>query len=158
MDQKMGIFCLNSKYSVRNQFTFSTAYASPFRHRMDKKSSKNTLSYPNLYFLIDDFDSAWDQATLLPDQEFCVELVAQIDPKFFYIFPPKSGDLSSEPAASASQMSSEQNQTSVFLGASAYSVISEGTSFPSEHFAKLNQYFEAAFLQCFGRDNQMAIS
>lgn len=99
---------------VKHQFSITT-YAAPFRHRMDKKSSKNVPTYPNIYFLVDDFESVWDKVYLQSNQEFCVELVAEIDPKFLNLFPNKKQKGSKQRA----------NQTTAFLGASSYTVIEE---------------------------------
>ena len=81
---------------------------------MDKKSSKNVPTFPNIYFLVDDFESVWEKVYLKPNQEFCVELVVEIDPKFLNLFPNKK------------RTRDRVNHTTAFLGASSYTVIEEG--------------------------------
>jgi len=120
------------KLHLRKHFEVTT-YASPFKHRMDKKSSRNVLSFPNVYFLIDDFESAWDNVTLSQGQEFCVELVAEIDPKFINMY---ASQMSSNPLAGKQDVNRNNvgiesgstrghNQTTIFLGASSFAQIQD---------------------------------
>ncbi|XP_072034034.1 LOW QUALITY PROTEIN: uncharacterized protein KIAA0930 homolog [Amphiura filiformis] len=51
-------------------------YASPSRRRMDKKGVESEVSYPNLFFFIDNFDEVFGDVTVQEGQMLCVELVA----------------------------------------------------------------------------------
>ncbi|XP_075257353.1 uncharacterized protein LOC142349574 isoform X2 [Convolutriloba macropyga] len=132
----------NSKLHLKKHFVVTT-YASPFKHRMDKKSSRNVLSFPNVYFLIDDFESAWDKVTLSQGQEFCVELVAEIDPRFLNMYSNRNSsscgaksdkfngvDVNSHGTTDGASngdtdFNYSHNQTTIFLGASSFSQIQE---------------------------------
>lgn len=63
--------------------THRPVYASPHRTRMDKKSEFVELSFPTIYFCINDFeDESLESLVLLPNQHLCVELSALIHPAF----------------------------------------------------------------------------
>ncbi|XP_077977338.1 uncharacterized protein KIAA0930 homolog [Glandiceps talaboti] len=52
-------------------------YASPSKRRMDSKGEVAELAYPNIYFIIDNFDEAFSDMIIEEGQMVCVELVAQ---------------------------------------------------------------------------------
>ena len=49
-------------------------YASPYRTRMDLKEAEVELSYPIIYFCVNDYEQAFDGMAVQPDQYLCVEL------------------------------------------------------------------------------------
>ncbi|XP_041472824.1 uncharacterized protein KIAA0930 homolog [Lytechinus variegatus] len=51
-------------------------FASPSRRRMDSKGEESEVSYPNIFFIIDNFDEIFGDFTVQEGQMFCVELVA----------------------------------------------------------------------------------
>ena len=117
---------------------------------MDKKSSRNVLSFPNVYFLIDDFESAWDNVTLSQGQEFCVELVVEIDPKFLQMYSRNASDANgSEHDSSNGTTPVSENLTTIFLGASSFSQIQEGSSTMTCAEIFLGVGFDEKFLSTF---------
>ncbi len=46
---------------------------------MDVKGKQDDITYPLLFFSIDNFDEVFEQVTVKPDQSVCVELIANID-------------------------------------------------------------------------------
>ncbi|XP_070568493.1 uncharacterized protein KIAA0930 homolog [Ptychodera flava] len=52
-------------------------YASPSKRRMDSKGEVAEVAYPNIYFIIDNFDEAFGDMIIEEGQMVCVELVAQ---------------------------------------------------------------------------------
>ncbi|XP_078453210.1 uncharacterized protein KIAA0930 homolog isoform X2 [Lampetra fluviatilis] len=51
-------------------------FASPSKHRMDSKGEQSEMSYPNIFFMIDNFDEVFGDMTLEEGEMVCVELVA----------------------------------------------------------------------------------
>uniref|UniRef100_A0A8C4Q266 Kiaa0930 n=1 Tax=Eptatretus burgeri TaxID=7764 RepID=A0A8C4Q266_EPTBU len=51
-------------------------FASPSKHRMDSKGEQSEMSYPNIFFMIDNFDEVFADMTLEDGEMVCVELVA----------------------------------------------------------------------------------
>lgn len=51
-------------------------YASPSKRDLASKGTEETLTYPNLYFIIDDFDEAFNEMIVNENEMICVELVA----------------------------------------------------------------------------------
>ncbi|XP_071486427.1 uncharacterized protein KIAA0930 homolog [Diadema setosum] len=51
-------------------------FASPSRRRMDSKGEESEVAYPNIFFIIDNFDEIFGDFTVQEGQMFCVELVA----------------------------------------------------------------------------------
>ena len=45
---------------------------------MEKKISSEIITFPLLYFSIDDFDQRFEDVVVAPNQCVCVELVAEI--------------------------------------------------------------------------------
>ena len=54
-------------------------YASPNKSRMDKKTSQNTVSYPVLYFCVNDFEDAFEGMVIEEHEYLCVELFTTVD-------------------------------------------------------------------------------
>jgi len=55
-------------------------YASPSKRRMDSKEGQTQVTYPMIYFAIDDFEHIYADLLVRPGQMLCVQLVAS-DPK-----------------------------------------------------------------------------
>ena len=53
-------------------------YASPHKARMDKKTGDSEISYPTMYFCVNDFEDAFEETVILPGQYLCVELFCDI--------------------------------------------------------------------------------
>ncbi|XP_038053649.1 uncharacterized protein KIAA0930 homolog isoform X3 [Patiria miniata] len=51
-------------------------YASPSKRRMDSKGEESAVSYPNIFFMIDNFDEVFGDVTVDEGQLICVEVVA----------------------------------------------------------------------------------
>ncbi|XP_006824125.1 uncharacterized protein KIAA0930 homolog [Saccoglossus kowalevskii] len=54
-----------------------SVYASPSKRQMDSKGEVAEVAYPNIYFIIDNFDEAFGDMMIEEGQMVCVELVAQ---------------------------------------------------------------------------------
>lgn len=52
-------------------------FASPSRRRMDSKGESEEMSYPNLFFSIDDFEDIFKEVIVRDGEMVCVELVAK---------------------------------------------------------------------------------
>ncbi|XP_068672427.1 uncharacterized protein KIAA0930-like isoform X2 [Montipora foliosa] len=52
-------------------------YASPDRRRMDSKGSSAEISYPNIFFILDNFEETFKDFALQENEMVCVELVAK---------------------------------------------------------------------------------
>jgi uncharacterized membrane protein YgcG len=52
-------------------------YASPSKRSMESKSTDEIITYPLLYFSIDDFDQRFEDVVVAPTECVCVELVAK---------------------------------------------------------------------------------
>ncbi|KAJ7390956.1 hypothetical protein OS493_020976 [Desmophyllum pertusum] len=52
-------------------------YASPNRRRMDTKGSSAEISYPNIFFILDNFEETFRDFSLQENEMVCVELVAK---------------------------------------------------------------------------------
>ncbi|XP_032220552.1 uncharacterized protein KIAA0930 homolog isoform X2 [Nematostella vectensis] len=52
-------------------------YATPSRRRMDSKGETTEISYPNIFFVIDDFEETFKDFTVKDNEMVCVELVAR---------------------------------------------------------------------------------
>ncbi|CAH3039990.1 unnamed protein product [Pocillopora meandrina] len=52
-------------------------YASPNRRRMDSKGSSAEISYPNIFFILDNFEETFRDFALQENEMVCVELVAK---------------------------------------------------------------------------------
>lgn len=53
-------------------------FANPNRSRMDKKSSKNEITYPTLYFCVNDFEDVFEDVIVRETEYLCVELSMMI--------------------------------------------------------------------------------
>ena len=53
-------------------------YPSPSKRSMETKISDEIITFPLLYFSIDDFDQRFEDVVVGPNQCVCVELVAEI--------------------------------------------------------------------------------
>ncbi|XP_033645590.1 uncharacterized protein KIAA0930 homolog isoform X1 [Asterias rubens] len=51
-------------------------YASPSKRRMDTKGEETAVSYPNIFFMIDNFDEVFGDVMVEEGQLICVEVVA----------------------------------------------------------------------------------
>ncbi|XP_061524211.1 uncharacterized protein KIAA0930 homolog [Phycodurus eques] len=51
-------------------------FASPSKHAMDSKGEESKMSYPNIFFMIDNFDEVFQDMTVGEGEMVCVELVA----------------------------------------------------------------------------------
>ncbi|MFT7799168.1 uncharacterized protein KIAA0930 homolog [Arapaima gigas] len=51
-------------------------FASPSKHPMDSKGEESKISYPNIFFMIDNFEEAFGDMTVGEGEMVCVELVA----------------------------------------------------------------------------------
>uniref|UniRef100_A0AAZ3NTT2 KIAA0930 n=1 Tax=Oncorhynchus tshawytscha TaxID=74940 RepID=A0AAZ3NTT2_ONCTS len=51
-------------------------YASPSKHAMDSKGEESKMSYPNIFFMIDNFEEVFCDMTVGEGEMVCVELVA----------------------------------------------------------------------------------
>jgi hypothetical protein len=54
-------------------------YASPSKRDLQSKGTEETITYPNIYFTIDDFDDAFAEMIVKENEMVCVELVARDD-------------------------------------------------------------------------------
>jgi hypothetical protein len=52
-------------------------YASPSKRNMESKSADEIITFPLLYFSIDDFDQRFEDVVVAPSECVCVELVAK---------------------------------------------------------------------------------
>ena len=53
-----------------------TVYGTPNKHTMYGKAKETTISYPNIYFSVFNFDEAFDGIVLTENEMVCVELIA----------------------------------------------------------------------------------
>lgn len=51
-------------------------YASPSKRDLASKGTEETMTYPNIYFIIDDFDYAFNEIIVKENEMVCVELLA----------------------------------------------------------------------------------
>uniref|UniRef100_A0A7N6AZB0 KIAA0930 n=1 Tax=Anabas testudineus TaxID=64144 RepID=A0A7N6AZB0_ANATE len=51
-------------------------FASPSKHAMDSKGEESKISYPNIFFMIDNFEEVFSDMTVGEGEMVCVELVA----------------------------------------------------------------------------------
>ena len=51
-------------------------YGTPNKHTMYGKAKETTISYPNIYFSVFNFDEAFDGIVLTENEMVCVELIA----------------------------------------------------------------------------------
>ncbi|XP_056598361.1 uncharacterized protein KIAA0930 homolog [Triplophysa dalaica] len=51
-------------------------FASPSKHPMDSKGEESKMSYPNIFFMIDNFEEVFNDMTVGEGEMVCVELVA----------------------------------------------------------------------------------
>ncbi|XP_051911064.1 uncharacterized protein KIAA0930 homolog isoform X1 [Hippocampus zosterae] len=51
-------------------------FASPSKHAMDSKGEESKISYPNIFFMIDNFDEVFQDMSVGEGEMVCVELVA----------------------------------------------------------------------------------
>uniref|UniRef100_H3CCF8 Kiaa0930 n=1 Tax=Tetraodon nigroviridis TaxID=99883 RepID=H3CCF8_TETNG len=51
-------------------------FASPSKHAMDSKGEESKMSYPNIFFMIDNFEEVFGDMTVGEGEMVCVELVA----------------------------------------------------------------------------------
>lgn len=51
-------------------------FASPSKRDLSSKGTEETMTYPNIYFTIDDFDEAFNEMIVKENEMVCVELVA----------------------------------------------------------------------------------
>ncbi|KAM6984708.1 uncharacterized protein KIAA0930 homolog [Aplochiton taeniatus] len=51
-------------------------FASPSKHAMDSKGEESKMSYPNIFFMIDNFEEVFNDMTVGEGEMVCVELVA----------------------------------------------------------------------------------
>ncbi|XP_028934683.1 uncharacterized protein KIAA0930 homolog isoform X1 [Ornithorhynchus anatinus] len=51
-------------------------FASPSKHPMDSKGEESKISYPNIFFMIDNFEEVFSDLTVGEGEMVCVELVA----------------------------------------------------------------------------------
>uniref|UniRef100_H2N0J3 Kiaa0930 n=1 Tax=Oryzias latipes TaxID=8090 RepID=H2N0J3_ORYLA len=51
-------------------------FASPSKHAMDSKGEESKMSYPNIFFMIDNFEEVFRDMTVGEGEMVCVELVA----------------------------------------------------------------------------------
>ncbi|PIO33549.1 hypothetical protein AB205_0035220 [Aquarana catesbeiana] len=51
-------------------------FASPSKHPMDSKGEESKISYPNIFYMIDNFDEVFSDLTVGEGEMVCVELVA----------------------------------------------------------------------------------
>ncbi|KAF3859747.1 hypothetical protein F7725_022146 [Dissostichus mawsoni] len=51
-------------------------FASPSKHAMDSKGEESKMSYPNIFFMIDNFEEVFSDMTVGEGEMVCVELVA----------------------------------------------------------------------------------
>ncbi|XP_061618709.1 uncharacterized protein KIAA0930 homolog isoform X2 [Phyllopteryx taeniolatus] len=51
-------------------------FASPSKHAMDSKGEESKMSYPNIFFMIDNFEEVFQDMTVGEGEMVCVELVA----------------------------------------------------------------------------------
>lgn len=56
-------------------------FASPSKRDLQSKGTEEEITYPNIYFTIDDFDSAFNEMIVKENEMVCVELIAN-DGKF----------------------------------------------------------------------------
>jgi hypothetical protein len=61
---------------ILKKFT-QRVYASPSRRKMDNKGTEEEISYPNIYFTIDNFEEAFAEQIVRDSEMVCVELVAK---------------------------------------------------------------------------------
>ena len=52
-------------------------YASPSKRDLKSKGEEEVITYPNIYFMIDDFDDAFNEMIVKEGEMVCVELVAK---------------------------------------------------------------------------------
>ncbi|XP_018107362.1 uncharacterized protein KIAA0930 homolog isoform X2 [Xenopus laevis] len=52
-------------------------FASPSKHPMDSKGEESKISYPNIFFMIDNFEEVFSDMTVGEGEMVCVELVAR---------------------------------------------------------------------------------
>lgn len=58
--------------------TINQVYPSPSRRSMEDKSADEIITFPFIYFSIDDFDQRFNDVVISPNQCVCVELVADM--------------------------------------------------------------------------------
>uniref|UniRef100_A0A8C6LN72 Kiaa0930 n=1 Tax=Nothobranchius furzeri TaxID=105023 RepID=A0A8C6LN72_NOTFU len=51
-------------------------FASPSKHAMDSKGEESKMSYPNIFFMIENFEEVFSDMTVGEGEMVCVELVA----------------------------------------------------------------------------------
>jgi len=51
-------------------------FPSPSHHQMQSKGEATTLTYPNIFFTVDNFEDEWSEMQLSKNQKVCVEIVA----------------------------------------------------------------------------------
>lgn len=68
-------------------------YATPSYRSMNAKGSGEVISYPDLFFTVDDFDELFDRITVSPKHTFTLELVASAAGKEVVLF---NGSLNGE--------------------------------------------------------------
>lgn len=56
--------------------TSHRVFASPSMHNMDSKAQQTIITYPDIYFTIDNFDDVFGETVVLDGESLCVELVA----------------------------------------------------------------------------------
>ncbi|KAJ4922840.1 hypothetical protein JOQ06_006504, partial [Pogonophryne albipinna] len=56
--------------------TCQEVFASPSKHAMDSKGEESKMSYPNIFFMIDNFEEVFSDMTVGEGEMVCVELVA----------------------------------------------------------------------------------
>ncbi|RNA28579.1 hypothetical protein BpHYR1_027479 [Brachionus plicatilis] len=54
-------------------------YASPSKRDLQSKGEEELITYPNLYFMVDDFDEAFNEMVVKENEMVCVELSAKYD-------------------------------------------------------------------------------
>eukprot|EP00730_Choanoeca_flexa_P012960 TRINITY_DN4814_c0_g1_i1.p1 TRINITY_DN4814_c0_g1~~TRINITY_DN4814_c0_g1_i1.p1 ORF type:complete len:474 (+),score=103.59 TRINITY_DN4814_c0_g1_i1:23-1444(+) len=62
-------------------FWSKQVYASPSYRAMDSKSAGDVITYPKLFFTVDDFDEAFDHFEVSPKLTFSIELMATLGPR-----------------------------------------------------------------------------
>uniref|UniRef100_A0AAQ6A8X0 KIAA0930 n=1 Tax=Amphiprion ocellaris TaxID=80972 RepID=A0AAQ6A8X0_AMPOC len=63
-------------------------FASPSKHAMDSKGEESKMSYPNIFFMIDNFEEVFSDMTVGEGEMVCVELVASDKSNTFQVSRP----------------------------------------------------------------------
>jgi Uncharacterized conserved protein (DUF2045) len=68
--------------SIESPFFFFLqfqVYASPSKRKMDSKGDKEEITFPQICFMVDNFDEVFQEIVVRDGEMVCVELVASLD-------------------------------------------------------------------------------